>query len=110
MEAMYDMKLSRRLKDNCYKVVDGFGRKFYKAMGLFQHNSTNSWLGNISKYSLIVLPISREDETTNKGAAKVILSLIALFGIMEGVDHEGVNGNVQKMELSDEYENRYLIE
>ena len=53
------------------------------------------WLGDVAKGSMIVPPISREDDTTKKGAAKVILSLIALFGIMKGQDHEGVHGNVR---------------
>eukprot|EP00957_Ditylum_brightwellii_P168079 12795314-Ditylum_brightwellii.AAC.1 len=53
-------------------------------MGLFQHNTTKIWMGERNKCSMLIPPISREDETTKKGVAKVILSLLALFGIIEG--------------------------
>ena len=108
-EAMETMRIPFRLKDNCYKVLPEYGRTFYRAMGLFQHNATKSWLGDVAKCSMIVPPISNEDETTKKGAAKVILSIIALFGIMKGQDHEGVHGNVRSMELSENYKTRYLV-
>ena len=45
---------------------------------------TKLWMGDRKKCALLVPPISKEDEMMNKGAAKMILSLLALFGIMGG--------------------------
>ena len=78
-------------------------------MGLFQHNTTKLQLGDVAKCSMIVPPISNEDKMTKKGAAKVILPLIALFGIMKGQDHEGVHGNIRSLELSENYKTCYLV-
>ena len=78
-------------------------------MGLFQHNTTKLQLGDVAKCSMIVPLISNEDKMTKKGAAKVILPLIALFGIMKGQDHEGVHGNIRSLELSKNYKTRYLV-
>ena len=78
-------------------------------MGLFQHNTTKLWMGNQKKCSSLVPPISKEDETTNRGATKVILSLLALFGIMEGQTYEGEHGSVRELELAKHFEKRYLV-
>ena len=50
-------------------------QSFLKNVKKFQKNVTNLWRGEYSKAQLIIPPISPEDETTIKGAAKVVLSL-----------------------------------
>ena len=108
--AMDKLALPSRLKTNKYVIIPEIGRSFYTRMGLFQHNNTKLWMGDRKKCSLLVPPISKEDETTNKGAAKVILSLLALFGIMEGQTYEqGEHGSVRELEHAANFEKRYLV-
>ena len=57
---------------------------------------------------MIVPPFSSKDETTKKGKAKK-MSLVALFGIMKGQDHEGVHGNFRSLELSKDCKTCYLV-
>ena len=78
-------------------------------MGLCQHNTTKLWMGDRKKCASLVPPIRKEDETMNKGAAKVILSLLALFGIMEGQTYEGEHGSVKELQLAENFEKRYLV-
>ena len=83
--AMDKLALPSRLKTNKNVIIrPEMGQSFYTVMSLFQHNTAKLWMGDCKKCSLLVPPISKEDAMTNKGAAKVILSLLALFGIMEG--------------------------
>ena len=107
--AMDKLALPSRLKTNKYLIIPEMGRSFYTGMGLFQHNTTKRLMGDRKKCPLLIPPISKEDETMNKGAAKVILSLLALFGIMEGQSYEGEHGNVRELELAVNYKKRYLV-
>ena len=50
---------------------------------------------------MIAPPISVEDETTKIGSAKVILSLLALFGITKSTAHEEVHGDVRELDLDE---------
>ena len=93
-KAMDKLELPSLLKDNKYVIIPEMRRSFYTGMSLFQHNTTKLWMGERPKCSLQVPPISQENETMNKGAAKVILSLMALFGIIEGQTYEGEHGSV----------------
>ena len=102
--AIKKLALPSRLKTNKSVIIPEMGRSFYTGMGLFQHKTTKLWMGDRKKCSLLVPPISKEDETTNKGAAKVILSLLALFGIMEGQSYEGEHGSVRELELAKNFE------
>ena len=107
--AMDKLALPSRLKTNKHVIIPETGQSFYTGMGLFQHNTTKLWMGDRKKRSLLVPPISKEDETMNKGAAKVILLLLALFGIMEGQSYEGEHGSVRELELAVNYKKRYLV-
>ena len=107
--AMERLQLPTLLKRNKFGIVPEMGRSFYTGMGLFQHNITKLWMRDQKKCALLLPPISQEDETTNKGAAKVILSLLALFGIMEGQTYEGEHGCVKELELAENYQKRYLV-
>ena len=64
-----------------------------------------------SKRSKIIIPpVSPEDETTNKGAAKVVLSLLVFFGILEPISQEGATqNNITQLRLKEGYEERHLV-
>jgi hypothetical protein len=107
--AMQKMRIASRLARNNKDSFGVNGESFYTSMKLFQTNATKAWRGNVEKCSLIIPPISPEDETTNKGAGKVILSLLALYGILEATETEGTSGNVKSLKLAEGYESRYLM-
>ena len=65
-------------------------------------------MGDRPKCALLLPPISQEDETTNKGATKVIQLRLALFRIMEGQTYEGKHGSVRELELAENFQKRYL--
>ena len=94
---------------NKYVIIPEMGRNFYTGMGLFRHHTTKLWIGDRKKCASLVPPTRQEDETTNKGAAKVILSLLALFGILEGQTFEGEHGSVRELELAENFWKRYLV-
>ena len=50
-----------------------------------------------------------EDDTKNKGAEKLILFLLAMFGTLEVTSQEGTNGDVEVLKLADGYKERHLI-
>ena len=58
-------------------------------------------MGDRKKCVLLVPPISQEDKT--------ILSLLALFEIMEGQTYEGEHGSVKELELAENFWKRYLV-
>ena len=64
-----------------------------------------------SKRSKIIIPpVSPEDETTNKGAAKVVLSLLVFFGILEPISQEGATqNNITQLRLKEGYKGRNLV-
>ena len=83
IETMKRMNVNSKLRKN--KIG------FYGKVKLFQHNETIKWRGKVEAAHVIIPPVSPHDETTNIGAAKVILSLLVMshYGWME----------IQKMDL-----------
>ena len=57
----------------------------------------------------MIPPIRVEDETTNKGAAKVILLLLNMFEILEVISQEGTNGDMKCLKLAADYRERHLM-
>ena len=57
----------------------------------------------------MIPPASVEDDTTNKGAVKVILLFLAMFGILEAMSQEGTNGDVKGLKLADDYKDQHLM-
>ena len=107
--ALKQMKIASKLKSN---RSDDFGHDdegFYSYMGLFQTKATAIWRGDVPQCSMIIPPISPEDETTNKGAGKVILSLLALYGILEKTTQTSEEGNPKGLQLAEGYDKRYLV-
>ena len=56
---------------------------FYKKVNNFQYKETLKWRGKPKDAHVIFPSASPHDETTNTGAAKVILSLLVMFGILK---------------------------
>ena len=48
----------------------------------FKCRKTSLYHGTAPKTSLMIPPVSVEDDTTNKGEAKVMLLVLAMFGIL----------------------------
>ena len=53
--------------------------------------------------------VSVEYEKMNKVVAKVILSLLAIFGILEVTSQEGTNGDAKSLKLVDGYKKQHLV-
>ena len=69
----------------------------------FQRRQTTLWRGTDPKTLLMIPPVIIEDETKNKGTEKLILLMLAMFGILELTSQEGTNGDVKGLKLSDDY-------
>ena len=71
---------------------------------------TKCWHGDKKGENLIIPPVSPEDETTNTGAAKVVLSFLVLFGILEPISQEGATqNNITQIRLKEGYKGRHLV-
>ena len=57
----------------------------------------------------LIPPVSPEDETTNVGAAKNVLSLLLLYGILVATDATGTEGNIKSINLATNYKDRWLM-
>ena len=57
---------------------------------------TWKWRGHPKEAHVIIPPASPHDETTNSGAAKVILSLLVMFGVLRKTDTgNGIGDNYE---------------
>ena len=86
-------------------------RGFIRRIVDFQRHCTYSWRrgGKIDPVAALVPPVSPDDETTNIGAGQNVVSLLLMRGILEGVDSRGVDGDVTKVKLADDYKNKWLM-
>ena len=76
----------------------------------FQHDATKCWFCYQEGEKLILPTVSPEDETTNKVAAKFVLSLLVLFGILEPISQEGATQNkITELRLKEGYKGRHLV-
>ena len=58
---------------------------------------------------MLIPAVSPENETTNKGAANVVMSLLLYHGVVEPVNSDGANGDVKGMRLAKDYDQRYVM-
>jgi hypothetical protein len=107
-EAMQAIDAVGKLERNRIKVNNEL-KSFYAKVTDFQRETTEIWRGCPSQTELLLPPVSPEDETTNIGAAKVVLSLLVLYGILEYTGSDGVEGNLKSVKLADGYEEKYLM-
>jgi hypothetical protein len=82
---------------------------FYNCATLFQRRSTRKWHHDPSRATVLAPPVSPDDETTTRGAGKVILSILLLFGLLVPTDSTAILGNVQAVKLPDDYKKRWLV-
>ena len=80
LESMKCLQINSKLRKN--------RKGFYQKVKNFQYNETIKWRGKPREAHVIIPPVSPHDEITNTGAAKVILSLLTLFGILQSSDNE----------------------
>ena len=66
---------------------------FYKWMSEFPHQTMVRWRGETEKALILVRPLSKMDETTNKGAGVVLISQLVMFGILKLTGNQGTEGD-----------------
>eukprot|EP00957_Ditylum_brightwellii_P082053 6239256-Ditylum_brightwellii.AAC.1 len=68
----------------------------------FQQRSTKLWRGDVPAGCVLIPPVSPEDEPTNKGVAKVLVSILILCDILRATSQNDTDGKVWlKKELAD---------
>ena len=82
---------------------------FYKYMHEFPRRATTRWRGETEKVAILVQPLSKMDETTNKGAAIVVISQLIMFGILKPTNNDGTQGDPNHLELNDGWEKRQVM-
>ena len=84
---------------------------FYQKVKKFQYVETLKWRGKPKEANVIVPPISPHDETTNTGAAKVILLLLVMYGILKNRVDENMTDtpDVANLRLAHDAKEHYLI-
>jgi hypothetical protein len=82
---------------------------FYHSATNFQRRSTRKWRKDPPRATVLAPPVSPDDETTTRGAGKVILSILLLFGLLEATDSTAIEGNVLAVKLPLDYKKRWLV-
>ena len=83
LTATTSLHVQRKLKNISYSALNE--ESFAYKVSSFQHDETKCWRGDQKGSKLIIPPVSPDDETINKGASKVVLSFLVLFGILEPI-------------------------
>lgn len=110
VDSMDKLNIQKLLSPNAISLTTYNNRCFYTKISLFQHDAVKNWRGKSPKVALLIPPVSPEDETTNIGPAKVVLSLLTLFGILEVTQQDGsMEGNLNSLKLTENYKERYLM-
>ena len=107
VRAMYHSRIPDMLDKN--RGPHGAKYSFYKWMAEFPHRATVRWRGETEKASILVQPLSKMDETTNKGAGVVLISQLVMFGILKLTGDQGTAGNLNDLELEDNWESRTMM-
>ena len=96
-------------------MLDGNRKKegeefsFYKRMGEVPHRATERWRGKTEKAAILIQPLSKMDETTNKGAGVIMITQLIMFGILKATGNEGTMGNLNNLEFEDDWESRTMM-
>ena len=80
---------------------------FFTQCYQYQLRETTMWRPNVPALEAIVPPLLPFDETTNVGAAKVIISMLRMAGILE-CDHEDGN-DISKLKLAPDWNERTFM-
>ena len=107
--SMESLGVVTKLKTINRKGQDGNEEGFLVNVGDFSRKAAMIWRGQAAAAEAIIPPVSPDDETTNIGAAKNILSLLLFHKILIPTDSEGVEGNIRKLELAPGYNKRWMM-
>ena len=108
VSAMFNSRIPSMLDKN-RDPQNGEEYSYYKWLGEFPHRATVRWRGETEKASILVQPLSKMDETTNKGAGVVLISQLVMFGILKLTGDQGTEGNLNDLELEDGWEERTMM-
>ena len=108
-----DCKIPVRLQQNYMQTFEtekeGVMCNFYHHLWKQLYKFTSIWRGDVGPVKLLIPLVSPDNETTNKGAANMIMSLLLMHGVLEATSNEGANGNLKGICLSDNYKDRYMM-
>ena len=82
-------------------------KTFFSNCYKYQQRETLYWRPHPKKASVIVPPLMPHDETTNVAAAKVILSMLRMVGILKCEDE--TSDDVRKLTLADDWDKRTFM-
>ena len=85
--AMESLNAKRKSKQSSYSTFNK--NSFVDKMRAFQHEAIKCWRGNQKGAKLIILPLSLDDKTIDKGDKKVVLLLFVMFGLLKPIPQEG---------------------
>ena len=88
--AMIQLNLFNKF-EACRKRGSNGGPAFYSQAFTYQRRETHIWRGDVKKASVIIPPLSAQNETTNLGAAKVVLTMLRLCGLLVPQRSNGEN-------------------
>ena len=91
LTATTSLHVKKELKNISYSTLNE--EYFAYKLGSLHHDATKCWHRDQKGAKLIITPFIPEDETINKGAAKVVLYFLVLFGILENILQEGATQN-----------------
>ena len=91
------------------RPVNGESQSYFKSMHEFPRRATVLWRGETPKVAILVQPLSKMDETKNKGAGIVLITQLIMFGILKPLSHDGTQGDLKHLELEDGWEKRTMM-
>ena len=104
---MRELGVFRKLA-GCRETKRYGSKAFFSQCYNYQLGETKSWRPLVKKASVIVPPLMPHDETTNVGAAKVILSMLRMVGILK-IDTGESTDDVRKLQLADDWSERTFM-
>ena len=82
---------------------------WYHHLWKLLYKFTDVWRGLVEPVKLLIPPVSPDNETTNKGAANVIMSLLLMHGVLKATSNQGVNGDLKGIKLAEDYQNQFVM-
>ena len=112
-EVLSNLFICEKLKHNWQRTYPSDSNNvqcsFYHHLLKTLYTYPQIWRGQVTPAKLLIPPVSPENETTNRGAANVVMSLLLYHGIVVPVSNQGANGDVKEMRLAEDYGERYVM-
>jgi hypothetical protein len=110
MTTIHSLNIPKSLDPNRRPLGENKGAlSHYKSMHEFPRQATVIWRGETPKAAILVQPLSKMDETTNKGAGIVLITQLIMFGILKPLSHDGTQCDPKHLELEEGWEARTLM-